>query len=333
MKLTNRLQQFGFRLPRLRRSVWLSGTAPEITAAYPIVDQALRQRPGYGLVLIASSAALADLRQLYPHEMLLPRPHAWAMERWHDRLDPALMLDAAAPLSAETIVSRLPPLAPEDGPRSPLPPIIARMAGPPITDIPELAHRLGSHRTILCLGNGPSSEDPRLKDMPHDALFRVNWIWRARGFLTEPDMVFTADPDLPSGRKRPLIIFPNRQTGLPILSRYCRHLALPRRGYAFFDELLPGHFDATQGLMPTNGALMITLAAALQPQRLIIAGMDLYQHGAGRYPGDEKAVDGYARQHDRNSDVALIRKALAVCTGEMVIIGERLSAALKDNQG
>lgn len=328
MKLTDRLQQFGFRLPRLRRSVWLSGTASDIAAAYPIVDQALRQRPGYGLVLIASPTALGDLRQLYPHEMLLAKPHPGALERWRERLDPALMLDAATPSSAEDIVGRLPPLAREDDPRSPLPSLIARLAGPQITDITALARRLGSAQTILCLGNGPSSEDPRLKDMPHDVLFRVNWIWRARGFLTEPNMVFTADPDLPSGRKRPLVIFPNRETGLPLLARYCRYLAPPKRGYAFFDEVLPGSFDAGRGSMPTNGALMIVLAAALQPQRLIIAGMDLYQHGAGRYPGDDKAVDGYARQHDRNSDLALIRKALADYKGETIIIGERLSAAL-----
>lgn len=333
MKPGDLIQQFGFRLPRLRRSVWLSGSAPDIATAYPIVDKALRQRPGYGLVLIASPTALGDLRQLYPHEMVLPKPHPRALKRWRERLDPALMLDAAVALGVEDIVGQLPALAREDQLRSPLPPLIARLSGPPVADITELAQRLGAAQTILCLGNGPSSEDPRLENMPHDALFRVNWIWRARGFLTDPDMVFTADPDLPAGRRRPIVIFPNRRTGLPLLARYCRYLAPPKRGYAFFDEVLPGILDAGQGLMPTNGALMIVLAAALRPQRLIVAGMDLYQHGAGRYPGDDKAVDGYARQHDRDGDLTLIRQALAAYEGETVIIGERLSAALYDNQG
>ena len=324
MKLTDRLQQFGYRLPRLRRSVWLSGTAPQIAAAYPIVDQALRQRPGYGLVLIAAPEALHDLRQLYPHEIVLPAPRLHAFKKWQEALDPALQLDAAKISSADDVVDKLPECAAED--TSPVAlPFVTRLAGSPVADIDELKHRLGTPKTILCLGNGPSSEDPRLADMPHDALFRVNWIWRARGFLIEPDMVFTADPDLPTGKKQPVVIFPNREIGLPLLSGYCRRFSPPKRGYGFFSDLFPGPL---QGRLPTNGALMIAVAAALAPQRLVIAGMDLYAHEAGRYPGDDKAVDGYARQHDRQSDVALIRKALAGYSGETVIIGEPLRAAL-----
>jgi len=56
--------------------------------------------------------------------------------------------------------------------------------------------------------------------------------------------------------------------------------------------------------------------------------MDLYAHKAGRYPGDDKAGDSYARQHDRQSDLALIRKALADYSGETVIVGDQLRAAL-----
>lgn len=312
----------------MRRSVWLSGTAPQIAAAYPAVDEALRRRPGYGLLLVAPLKSLGDLRRLYPHEMLLPTPHPRALQRWRKYLDPAAMLDAASPSSIAAIIDRLPPLPPETCARAAVPPLITRLAGPPIADAAGLATRLGHPKTILCLGNGPSSEDPRLKDMPHDALFRVNWIWRARGFMADPDMVFTADPDLPSGRKRPIVIFPTRAVGLPILERYCRQLSPPKRGYGFFDELLPGNLDVTRGPIPTNGALMIALASALRPQKLIIAGMDLYAHKDGRYPGDDKAVDGYSRQHDRSSDLVLIRKALNDHRGETVIIGEQLSAAL-----
>ncbi len=325
MKLTDRLRQFGYRLPRLRRSVWLSGTAPDITAAYPIVDQALRQRPGYGLVLIVQLRSLGDLRRLYPHEIVLPTPRPGAVKRWRDALDPALHLDAANSLQADDIVNELAPLAAGTTPSDVIPAFVTRLAGPPVGDVGALKRRLGSPKIILCLGNGPSSEDPRLADMPHDALFRVNWIWRARGFLTEPDMVFTADPDLPTGKKRPIVIFPNRETGLPLLSGYCCRFSPPKRGYGFFSDLFP---DPLQGRLPTNGALMIAVAAALEPRRLIIAGMDLYAHKEGRYPGDDKAVDGYARQHDRQSDVTLIRKALAGFSGETVIIGDQLRAAL-----
>jgi hypothetical protein len=244
-----------------------------------------------------------------------------------EALDPALQLEAAKTLNANDIARQLPELA--DGAISDVTPaLVTRLAGSPIADVIELKRRLGAPETILCLGNGPSSEDPRLREMPHDALFRVNWIWRARGFLTEPDMVFTADPDLPAGKKRPIVIFPNRVAGLPILSGYCRRLSPPRRGYGFFDELLPGQLDPTEDRLPTNGARMIVMATALAPQRIIVAGMDLYAHKAGRYPDDDKAVDGYARQHDRQSDLSLIRKALADHSGETVIVGEQLRAAL-----
>ena len=45
--------------------------------------------------------------------------------------------------------------------------------------------------------------------------------------------------------------------------------------------------------------------------RLAIAGMDLYQHPAERYPGDPMAVtDGYARRHSTVTDLAFVQAAL-----------------------
>src|SRR3546814_12342215 len=58
-------------------------------------------------------------------------------------------------------------------------------------DVPALREALGHPDTILCLGNGPSSEDPDVAKVRYDALFRVNSLWLKRGFLTTPDMVFT----------------------------------------------------------------------------------------------------------------------------------------------
>ena len=183
-------------------------------------------------------------------------------------------------------------------------------AGAPIASVEELSHRLGAPQSILCLGNGPSSESREVAAVTADRLFRVNWIWRPRGVLAEPDMVFTADPDLPPRRTPPIVAVPSRAAGLPILARHCLFLRPPHAGYVFCDELLEA-LGAEGGAAPTNGAIMIAMAAALRPERLVIAGMDLYEHPAGRYPGDEVAADGYARQHSRNADIALIRAALA----------------------
>jgi hypothetical protein len=63
-----------------------------------------------------------------------------------------------------------------------------------IDDWQTLKRRLASPRTILCLGNGPTSELPELRDMAHDCLMRVNWRWQTRGMLTQPDVVFVGDP-------------------------------------------------------------------------------------------------------------------------------------------
>ena len=60
-----------------------------------------------------------------------------------------------------------------------------------IATLEELKAELGHPETVMCLGNGPSSEDPRLGELPCDALFRVNHFWLARGVLTEPQLVFT----------------------------------------------------------------------------------------------------------------------------------------------
>ena len=59
------------------------------------------------------------------------------------------------------------------------------------------ARRLGEPKSILCLGNGPSSEDAGVERAGFDCLFRVNWIWQRRTRHSNPDVVFTADLDPP----------------------------------------------------------------------------------------------------------------------------------------
>jgi hypothetical protein len=79
---------------------------------------------------------------------------------------------------------------------------------------------------------------------------------------------------------------------------------------------------------PSNGALMIVVAAALQPDRLVIGGMDLFQHPAGRYPGDPGASNQYSRVHARDTDLAIIRLALQDYRGELVVLSDILRESL-----
>lgn len=332
-------------------SVWLIGTAEAIDAAYAAVDGALRRHPGETLAILVEGPGLLAVRRRLPHEIVVNCPAGRRLERSIEAASPRLLirlgegalasvvgpvlavpkpdsLDEADVLAA---LSRLPEKPDRSTRRSPwTEPLVRLAAGRPISALDDLKHRLGTPAAILCLGNGPSSEDPAITAFGEASLFRVNWIWRERGHFTRPDLVFTADPDLPDRDHRPILAFPRRRDGLPIAARHILHGRGPRAGYLFCDELEPTAAEIGADPIPTNGALMIAIAAALKPKRLGIAGIDLYRHPAGRYPGDGQAIDGYARQHRIELDLDLIRRSLASFEGEVVIFGTALQEALAE---
>ena len=328
-------------------TVWLMGVdAAAVFAAYPAVDDALKKRSGHRLLITLPADELPGLRRRLPHEVVAAQPGPAGTRRWLRTLQPILVVllgvdgsgEAARTISftgrtdvsVEKILAALPgaPTAPRSVQRHRLRELGVRLAvGRPLAGLDALGCRLGRPDCILCLGNGPSSEDPALADVGADRLFRVTWPWRGRGRLTEPDVVFTADPELPGRRHRPIICFPRRDLGVAVLVRHLLALR-PPSGYLFLDGLPDFADELAADPIPTNGALMIAVAAALAPRELVIAGIDLYAHAAGRYPGDSEALDGYSRQHDRDCDLALIRRALDGFDGRVTIFGETLRAAL-----
>ena len=202
-----------------------------------------------------------------------------------------------------------------------------------IDSLDDLSAHLGHPRSVLCLGNGPSSEDPRLAGVEHQCLIRVNWRWKLRGFLTNPQIVFVGDPDTVHKVKHVVFGFWSRSIEYGMLLRH-----LVTRGPApmkyFTIERMPSVvLDRTWPARPTNGALMIATAAALAPQRLIIGGIDLYQNPDGRYPGDLLANNQYARSHSRDMELELIRAALANYRGELIIMSDLLRSALETSGG
>jgi hypothetical protein len=344
MTLADHLQRLGLSLPRARPTVLLAGTTGEIDRLYPMLDAVLRQRPAYRLALAADLLDVPALRRRYPHELVLPLPNAFGARRWLRRLETVLIVGRmanalsagvdtipGADVSPETLLERLPrrDIAVEPVPAGAF--LIDLLGGRRIGSIADLAAKLGNPRTVVCLGNGPSSEDPRLAAYGGATLFRVNWNWRGRDWMTAPDVVFTADPDLPGARRRqPIIVFPRAATGRPILMRHTMALRPPSAGYAFLDGFAPPLADLASPVIPTNGALMIAVATALRPERIVIAGMDLYSHPEGRYPGDTAAQDGYSREHDAATDLALIRTSLRAFEGEAVILSDNLHLALAE---
>jgi len=192
-----------------------------------------------------------------------------------------------------------------------------------LSTLGEWLRRPGS---ILCLGNGPSSED---RHVPCDSecLFRVNWVWRERGLLTDPDVVFTADPDQPAPDSRAILGFPTTADAVRILRG---HQRAGRAHAAWFavSTLAPKIAAPQRAAYPTNGALMIAVAAALDPARLTIAGIDLYRHADGKYPGATDEPNAYAEIHDPAVDLAVIGAALSAYRGALTILSANLREAL-----
>ena len=316
--------------PDHRPAVLLRGRAAEIDRAWPMVDAALRRRSDYRLVIAVPAAERDVVQRRFSHERVVadddadrpwrPAPHSRGI---------ALTIEAAtaAEMAFETI-ARLPRVEP---PRSVMESMAARLLPalglPPLGSISAFRDALGDTSTILCLGNGPTSEDSALAACSEATTFRVNWTWRARGRMNNPHAVFTADPDLPPRGSETILVFPNAGKGRLVLAQHMLAMRLPRAGYAFADNLLPAVASQDGQVTPTNGAIMVAMAAALAPGRLVIAGMDLYRHPLGRYPGSD-AVEGYARGHSTACDLALIGRALDGFRGKVEILSPNLAEAL-----
>ena len=191
-----------------------------------------------------------------------------------------------------------------------------------------LAKRLHNPRSVLCLGNGPSSEDPQLESFGHDCLFRINWRWKERGFLVNPQVVFVGDAATISQVDGAMFGIWDRSLEQAMLLRHLITRGVGVMRYFTMERISPLIRDRVWPARPTNGALMIAAAAALNPARLIIAGIDLYQHPEGRYPGDLVGTNAYSRAHTRQTDLDIIRLALAGYRGEVTILGDALQAAL-----
>ena len=196
-------------------------------------------------------------------------------------------------------------------------------------DFASLKAALGDPEAILCLGNGPSSEDPRLQHTQYDCVFRVNWEWKRRNFLTDADMVFTGNAR--TIREVPAAIFGFQKvaterdvlmhTLLPRVRSPLRYLTLER---------LPSFFNEEDwGAKVTNGSAMLAVAVALKPRRIIIAGIDLYADPAGGYPGEPQRANAYHPAHDRSTELRILERALSEFDGEIVILSDVLRKHLE----
>lgn len=192
--------------------------------------------------------------------------------------------------------------------------------------IDEIAARLGEPKTILCLGNGPSGRQSLLASLGHDALFRVNHDWRADGLLEQPDMVF-AGVKRSMRRMGPTLLGVATERKAEALIA-CRGLEFwhGRATFAVVEEIaacvVP---DIRTGRRPTTGAYMLATAIALQPTRLIVAGMDMFSHSDGAYAGGARDINAYTPSHSYETDAAFLQGALRSFRGQIVSYSGALS--------
>ncbi len=192
-------------------------------------------------------------------------------------------------------------------------------------NIDDLREALGKPDTILCLGNGPTSENADVARVRYDCLFRVNHVWLSRGFLTEPDVVFT-------GSKATLAVVRGPIFGLQSIKSEARllvtRLLRPQTGRVryFTVERFGLYLSEPRwhGIRPTNGATMLATAVALQPAHLVVSGMDLFSHPAGSYPGDTTTPNAYTPGHNADSELALLLEALRLYKGKLTILSPAL---------
>ena len=207
--------------------------------------------------------------------------------------------------------------------------LAANRSGRRIDTWEALGKRLGHPRSILCLGNGPSSEDPQIRTIPHDCLMRINWRWKDRGFLDQPDLVMVGHP-FTMQRAGPCVFgFGRIEWERAMLLRQLLMLRLESPEFFTLERVSSIIRPQDWHSRPTNGALMVAIAAALQPGELIIAGFDLFRHADGRYPGDLHSQNEPAQVHERDVDVEVIGRALDIYPGKVSIQGDILRDALE----
>ena len=194
-----------------------------------------------------------------------------------------------------------------------------------IESLPALRERLAAPARILCLGNGPSSEDPALRELSYDALFRVNHSWIDGAHHTRPDVIFTGKRDTLDAYRGPTIF--GLQTEDAASRIVLRSILLARRFTYFTAERLGCmDFGFFAPYKPTNGAVMIATAAALATQQLIVAGIDLFSDPRGSYPGDAATPNAYTVAHDREVEARFVLETMAAFHGEVIVVGDVLEA-------
>jgi len=208
---------------------------------------------------------------------------------------------------------------------------------------------------IAVIGNGPSSEQPRVRNWQGtNRVFRVNhWYLNGGGmfgrpctdwFIGEhPEIVHTAAAFGFDRRKKPTLWMPGLSgdaitRNQEVLKGY--HIRIQKH-YQNLPALCRWDKDP-RPRRPLTGSLALAVAVGMQPNELFVCGMDLYQHQKGRtatamLPPD--STDMFEQQYLTNShgnhallaDLRYIRCALEAFKGRLVCVGSVMKRYFADD--
>jgi hypothetical protein len=167
-----------------------------------------------------------------------------------------------------------------------------------------------------------------LENLKYDALFRVNHSWLKRKFLADPDVVFTGGRPTMRVVRGPIFGLPTPDSEERLMLIRAYHPLVGRTEFFNVNDVTANLRQFDWGhLRPTNGANMLTYAIALKPEKLVVAGIDLFQHPEGSYPGDVSTPNAYSPGHSRETELDYILQLFSEFRGEIVIVGEILRSA------
>ena len=210
---------------------------------------------------------------------------------------------------------------------------------PQVADLPSLAEALGHPKRILCLGNGPSSESGEVRALraaQFDAVFRVNHRWLERDLFVRPHMVFAAGSK-PVRRIAPPCIFclqdwqrAQKVRLASLLLGRGRSLVVAE-DLAILDDWKQLESDGFGSFAPSNGSVMLSLARALNPRHITVAGVDLFSDPQGAYPGDARTANAYGIFHSREKEREFTQRWIRAASEQdgidLRLIGQALNEA------
>lgn len=209
-------------------------------------------------------------------------------------------------------------------------PVWVRRLASRIANVDDLRQLLGRPKTILCLGNGPSAEDRAVLSETHDALFRIDDTWLARGLLCQPHIVFTKRPETMRLLEGPIFGLHGEEAESDLLA--CRLKRPWRRPPEYFlaDKIADPYAEFRWGdFRATSESAMVASAVALVPKKLIIAGIDMPVSLLNDSSGSDLTFAGYTSRYDRDKQMGYMLGCLDRHIGELEVFGEGLSEVVK----